>query len=61
LDSGRIVNLGGKKVEREFFIKGLRGAEMLSKLRNWILLIVAVFVLLSSVGIGKSCFGCSRG
>ena len=55
------MNLGGKKVEREFFIKGLRGAEMLSKLRNWILLIVAVFVLLSSVGIGKSCFGCSRG
>ena len=38
-------------MERESFANKLKGVEMLSKLRNWILLVIAMVVLLSSVGL----------
>ena|GEM_PF-1437602 len=49
----RIVKFREKSWEKERFYSAVleKGAEMLSKLRNWILLIIAMFVLLSSMGL----------
>ena len=50
MDYGRIVNEAGKGGRKRIFTVNFKekGAEILSKLRNWILLIIVMFVLLLS-------------